>query len=358
MPADLQHARFLLIQMMHHGDVLLNTIVADALKQAWPQCTVDMLVYQGMQDVLLDNPAINQVFTVDRNWKKQGALKHAGLEISLANTIRAQRYDVVLNFSNRWRAGFLTAYSGAKQRISYQFHNRQNLAWRTLHTALVEPAGMDTHTADDYRNLLRPLSLPENIQPRVNMGIAESSRAALRQKLAAQGWQDQPYVLVHPGSRWFFKCWDDDKTAALLQKLLDNGENVVLTAAPDERENQMLQYLQACLKPAGGQLFILNGTLTLRELAAAIDGARLFIGVDSVPMHMAAALDKPQVALFGPSWVSRWRPYSDQATVIWAGDYGELPHPNSIDVNTRERLLSHIPLEAVWQAVEQKLAAI
>ena len=67
MPADSQHARFLLIQMMHHGDVLLNTIVADALKQAWPQCTVDMLVYQGMQDVLLDNPSINQVFTVDRN---------------------------------------------------------------------------------------------------------------------------------------------------------------------------------------------------------------------------------------------------------------------------------------------------
>ena len=75
-------------------------------------------------------------------------------------------------------------------------------------------------------------------------------------------------------------------------------------------------------------------------------------------MHMAAALDKPQVALFGPSWVNRWRPYSDQATVIWAGDYGELPHPDSIDVNTHERLLSHIPLEAVWQAVEQKLAAI
>ena len=356
MSADLQHARFLLIQMMHHGDVLLNTIVADALKQAWPQCSIDMLVYQGMQDVLLDNPSINEVLIVDRNWKKQGALKHAALEIGLAQNIRSRRYDVVLNFSNRWRAGFLTAFSGAKQRISYQYHNRQNPAWRFLHTDLIEPAGMDVHTADDYLNLLRPLPLPENIQARVNMGIAQSSRLSLRQKLTAQGWQDQPYILVHPGSRWFFKCWDNDKTAALLQKLLDSGRNVVLTAAPDERENQMLQYLQACLKPAVGRLFVLNGTLTLRELAAAIDGSILFIGVDSVPMHMAAALDKPQVALFGPSWVSRWRPYSDRAAVIWAGDYGELPHPNSIDVNTTERMLSAIPLEAVWQAVQQKLA--
>ena len=102
-------------------------------------------------------------------------------------------------------------------------------------------------------------------------------------------------------------------------------------------------------------VWVLSGCLNLRELAAAIDGAELFFGVDSVPMHIAAALDKPQVALFGPSWVGRWRPYSDKAEVVWAGDFAELPHPDSINTNDATRLLGAIPLDVVWEKVRAKL---
>ena len=166
-------------------------------------------------------------------------------------------------------------------------------------------------------------------------------------------------MLLHPGSRWFFKCWGNDKTAALAQKLLDAGENIVFTAAPDAREQTMLDDIAGRLKPTGpAKVWQLSGCLNLRELAAAIDGAKLFIGVDSVPMHMAAALDKPQVALFGPSHLARWRPYSERATVIWAGDFGPLPHPDSINTDDETRLLEAIPTDAVWQAVQAKLAEI
>ena len=122
------------------------------------------------------------------------------------------------------------------------------------------------------------------------MAVSEQSRHSFQEKLSAQGWRGEPYVLMHPASRWFFKCWDDDKTLALLQKLLDSGQNVVLTAAPDEREQAMLRQLQSGVRfNNSAQLWLLNGVLTLRELAAAIEQAQLFIGVDSVPMHMAAA---------------------------------------------------------------------
>lgn len=107
--------------------------------------------------------------------------------------------------------------------------------------------------------------------------------------------------------------------------------------------------------PEGGKLWTLSGNLNLRELAAAIDGCKLFIGVDSAPMHIAAALDKPQIALFGPSWLDRWYPYSDNAEVIWAGDFGDLPHPDSINTSGKKRLLKAIPLEAVWNKIAEKL---
>lgn len=355
MSVDYAHARFLIVQMMHHGDVLLTTAVVDALKHAWPHCTVDMLVYQGMDEVLKDNPAIHHIHTIDRAWKKLGWRKHLALELGLAKTIRAAQYDVVLNYSDRWRTALLSAYSGAAQRLSFAWNSRDNALWRSLFHHLPTPSDAKTHMVEHMLRLPALLPLPKtDYAARVQMCVGDSSRAGFQQKLAAQGWQGEDYILLHPGSRWFFKCWDDDKTAALLQKILDSGQNVVLTAAPDEREQKMLHDLQQCVHSQQGKLWLLNGILTLRELAAAIEQAQLFIGVDSVPMHMAAALNKPQIALFGASWLGRWRPYSQQATVIWAGDYGELPHPDSIDVQTSPRLLSAIPVEAVWQAVQQK----
>lgn len=358
MSVDYARARFLIVQMMHHGDVLLTTALVDALKHAWSDCTVDMLVYQGMHDVLADNPAIHQVWTIDRAWKKLGWRQHLAKEVELANQIRAAQYDVVLNVSDRWRTALLSAYSGAAWRGNFAWCNRDHWLWRKLFNHLAQPAGSDTHVVEHMLRLLEDLPLPDKNYPaKVHMAVSEQSRHSFQEKLSAQGWRGEPYVLMHPASRWFFKCWDDDKTLALLQKLLDSGQNVVLTAAPDEREQAMLRQLQSGVRfNHSAQLWLLNGVLTLRELAAAIEQAQLFIGVDSVPMHMAAALDKPQVALFGASWVSRWRPYSSQAHVIWAGDYGDLPHPDSIDVNTAPRLLSAIPVEEVWQAVAQKLS--
>ena len=100
----------------------------------------------------------------------------------------------------------------------------------------------------------------------------------------------------------------------------------------------------------------LAGQLSLPALAAAIAGAALFIGVDSVPMHMAAALDVPIVALFGPTHVHIWRPWSDRAVVIHAADYGPLIAPNDVDTATHERYLSNIPVQPVLDAVWHQLA--
>ncbi|VAS26903.1 glycosyltransferase [Klebsiella pneumoniae] len=94
----------------------------------------------------------------------------------------------------------------------------------------------------------------------------------------------------------------------------------------------------------------------VRQLAAVIDHARLFIGVDSVPMHMAAALGTPLVALFGPSKLTFWRPWQAKGEVIWAGDFGPLPDPDAINTNTDERYLDLIPTDAVIAAAKKVLA--
>ena len=351
--------RVLIIKLQHHGDVLLATPVADALKQAWPDCEIDMLVYAATADVLRDNRQLRRVFGIDRQWKKLGARHHLAREYALFADLRAQHYDWVINLSGQWRAAWVAKFCG-KQSIGIGFEKRHGALWRWAHSRLAADLGHEHPMVAHHLAALAPLGLPQaGHAPKVRMEISPEQRQSLHAKLAEQGRRGEDYVLLHPGSRWFFKCWGNDKTAALAQKLLDAGENIVFTAAPDAREQTMLDDIAGRLKPTGSaKVWRLSGCLNLRELAAAIDGAKLFIGVDSVPMHMAAALDKPQVALFGPSHLARWRPYSERATVIWAGDFGPLPHPDSINTDDETRLLEAIPTDAVWQAVQAKLAEI
>jgi heptosyltransferase-3 len=106
------------------------------------------------------------------------------------------------------------------------------------------------------------------------------------------------YIVVQPTSRWFFKCWREDRMSAVINALSADGYTVVLTSGPDAKEKQMVDTIIAGCQDA--RLVSLAGKLTLRQLGALIDHARLFIGVDSVPMHMAAALNTPLVALFAP----------------------------------------------------------
>lgn len=186
------------------------------------------------------------------------------------------------------------------------------------------------------------------------MGFSGSDSALVGKKLAEAGVAGK-YVLIHPTSRWFFKCWEDDRFAEVISALAGSGWQVVLTSAPDPREVDLVDGLLRRVNNPG--VVSLAGQLTLPQLAAVIARATLFIGVDSVPMHMAAALGVPLVALFGPTHVHIWRPWSDRAEVIHAADYGPLIAPNDVDTTTSERYLSNIPvppvLDAVWRQLER-----
>ena len=121
--------------------------------------------------------------------------------------------------------------------------------------------------------------------------------------LARHGLERRRYVVVHPGSRWLFKCWPAAATAAVIDRLAADGWPVVLTGAPDPAERALVAAVRAATR---APVVDLAGQLSLPELAALIGAARLFFGVDSAPMHMAAAMGTPTVALFGPSGDAEW----------------------------------------------------
>ncbi|CAO0823276.1 hypothetical protein DFAR_3610023 [Desulfarculales bacterium] len=133
--------------------------------------------------------------------------------------------------------------------------------------------------------------------------------------LAQHGLVAGSYALEHPTSRWMFKTWSPEGNAQVIRHLLGRGLKVVLSAAPQFREMDFLALIRHCLGDTPG-VVSLGGRLDLFLLAALIAQARVFFGVDSAPMHMAAALSVPVAVLFGPSGEKMWGPWQVENEVL------------------------------------------
>ena len=140
----------------------------------------------------------------------------------------------------------------------------------------------------------------------------EEAEREVGRMLGELGLAPGSYIHVHPASRWQFKCWPAERVAALCDALAAKAWPIVLTAAPDANEKALIAEVRAArdsgaVSPA--PTIDLSGQLSLKELAALTAQAKLFVGVDSAPMHIAAAMGTPVVAIFGPSGDQEWGPW-------------------------------------------------
>jgi heptosyltransferase-3 len=163
------------------------------------------------------------------------------------------------------------------------------------------------HTVESNLDALRRLGLyPAEDEKKLVMVPGPEAEARVDALLAGHGLAAKGFLHVHPTSRWLFKAWTDEKNAELLTRLARDGHRLVLTAAPDAKEKAIIARI---LSKTDAPVVDLSGQLSLREMAALAARARLFFGVDSAPMHIAAAAGTPVVVLFGPSGDIEWGPW-------------------------------------------------
>ena len=178
------------------------------------------------------------------------------------------------------------------------------------------------------------------------------------------------FIHFHPASRWFFKCWTVEKNAELLRRLHAAGHPIVVTCAPDERERNFVSAILAqaaipivspMVSQAGGcvtaPIVDLSGALSLKELAALASRAALFVGVDSAPMHIAAAMRTPVVALFGPSGDLEWGPWGVLNRVITSTEHPCRPCGlDGCGGGKVSECLTTLPVDRVMAACEELLS--
>lgn len=347
-PAGLRRA--LVIKLRHHGDVLLATPVIASLKQAAPSCEVDALVYAETSPMLAGHPALTQLHCIDRRWKALGIARQLREEWRLLQALRKRRYDLVVHLTVQRRGAWLTRLLGPRWSVAPRY---RGAFWAGSFTHFYPAQSHpDRHTVESNLDSLRALGIePQN--KRVLIIPGAEAEARVEHLLGRHGLPAQGFIHIHPSSRWLFKCWPTDKVARLCEALHARSWPVVLTAAPDPKEKGMID---AILDKTSAPVIDLSGQLSLKELAALTARARLFIGVDSAPMHIAAAMNTPTVAIFGPSGEREWGPWNVACRVVASTNPPCRPcGQDGCEGSKISKCLTELPVERVLSACNELL---
>ena len=303
--------RALVTKLRHHGDVLLASPVFSTLRRAAPHVEIDALVYADTAPLLANHPAIARIHAIDRGWKAQGVAFQARREWQLLRALRDRRYDLLVHLTEHPRGLTLAWLLGPRFAVTRERPGRDPL-WRRRFTHFYRlPKRTPRHAVEANLDALRRIGVyPDAADKKLVLvpdAAADARAAAL---LAGHGIAPYGFVHAHPGSRWFFKCWPAASTAALFDRIVARGHRLVVTGAPESRERALVASILEAIAPrTRAQVLDIAGQLTLPELAALTARARAFAGVDSAPMHIAAAMGTPTLALFGPSGEHEWGPW-------------------------------------------------
>ncbi len=304
--------KILVIKLRHHGDVLLTSPVFQVIKNHHPHIQTDALVYQDTQEMLTFHPAISQIHTIDRNWKKLGIKKQFKAEYNLLKKLKAEQYDLIIHLTEHWRGALIKRFTGVQYAVCAKYIRRSGKFWKNSFTHHYPKPKKSRHIVDKHLDALKIVGINSNQLERDITLIPGNNAEESRDKILLDNKIDN-YILIHPTSRWLFKCWETIKFSELINELSKRDLKIIITAAPNKNEQKMVEEI---ISNSEAKVLNLSGKLSLKGLAAFIDKAQLFVGVDSVPMHMADAFKTPCVALFGPSDDQEWGPRNSASTII------------------------------------------
>ncbi len=340
----------LLIRLSSLGDIVLTSPAIRAVRQHFPEAHISMLVGKQFADLLTANPHLDEVITFDR----KAGNKDTGQMRRVIRLLRERRFDLVIDFQRKFRTSLLGYLSGAKCRVGYHQPNGMLCTVRVPDRSnrAVRAGRMSSAPAiDRYFALLHPIGV-EATDKTLELFIKDEDRAFSHEIMATKGIAaDRPKVGLFPGAAWKLREWMPDRFAAIGDRAAQQFDaQVLLFGGPHEGE--LVQQVGDLMTTAA---IPLAGTLGLRQLAALIERCDLFVTNDTGPMHIAAAMQTPTVALFGPGDHIRFQPLDPIHTTI----RHHVPcNPCKQFTNKCKNniCMKLITVDEVWETVHQNLS--
>jgi len=318
----------LVIKFRNIGDVLLTSPLVSTLKLEIPEARVCAVVKPGTEAMLEGHPHLDTLYVLPMRADTESVVDFGLRYLKWLNELRKERFDLAINTTEGDRGIILSFLIRAKACWSRPKKIEGIFSWRRLLVSHWTNAnsGRKIHTV--FQDLLSVSDLVTTLHSEVLLNIASSDEVYIEDELNRQGYDNNNKLIhIHPSSRWMFKTWPAPKLGQLIKHLIDRNYQVAITSSDAQKEQQYIK--QALLSVASKKIFDFSGAISLKQTAALSRKADLFFGVDSAPMHMAAAVGTPVVALFGPSDPRVWGPWEAslaQNLFLDASEYKPLRH--------------------------------
>jgi lipopolysaccharide heptosyltransferase I len=304
-------SRTLIIKPSSMGDVVQALPVLTALKETHPRAHVSWLVAKPFAGILDGHPRLDETIVFDRQrfGRFSFSLTVATEFVRFMEDLRRRRFTTVIDLQGLFRSGLLTLATGAPARVG--FRGARELA-PLFYTAEVAPPSQAVHAVDRYMAVARRIGLAEP-EATDHLPISPAERSAIRRRLTEAGLAPgDPFLAVCAHARWPTKQWPPERFAAVLDRMREaRGARAVLVGSPDAAGSART-IADAMARPP----IDLTGGTTLKELSAVLGEARVMLTNDSGPMHVAAAVGRPVVAIFGPTNPRRTGPYGPGHRVL------------------------------------------
>jgi heptosyltransferase-1 len=301
--------RILIIKLGSIGDVVHTLPALADLKRSFPEAEIDWLVESKARVILNGNPWLNEAVEIDTHkWRRSWSLATLAEMRRIAGKLRRRRYEVAFDFQGLWKSAVCGKVSGAQKLIGFDKTALKEPACRMFYDEQIKPAPAAHHVIDINKELLRSLGVTPGPH-HFHLSVPSEDEQYIAHQLSSRRMDD--FVVLNPGGGWDTKNWAPENYALLHDKLRqETGLPSVLTWGPGE-EPLVDRVLRACTGTPP-----VTFPTSLPQLIALLKWARLFVGGDTGPLHLAAACGTPIVGVYGPTDPLRNGPFSPQDIVV------------------------------------------
>jgi heptosyltransferase-1 len=319
LPGMLEPRSILIVKLSAIGDVIQTLPMVEALRAEYPRAGIDWLVEEEAGDILVDHPALNRVIISRRkSWQKllfqRGQFLSTLGEIGkFVRDLRSRQYDWIIDNHGVFKSGLLVWLSRGGRKIGFQASGGIADEGSYLFTnERFKPLSIERHALERYLDLVAQVGVPAG-SATLKFAVPPDFLKKAESLLQQGGFLYRPIVVIHPMAKWATKQWPLENFARLVSALIERKASVVLTGSLQDVEpvGEILERISPSPK-----VLNLAGRTLLRELAGIFSLADLVLTPDTGPMHLAAAVQAPLVALFGPTAPWRTGPYGNNHLII------------------------------------------